>query len=98
MEGRAGVPPPDAGQDGGDMPVTDLQWDAELPVAPGDAGQPSLEGRDGKFGAAALDLRREVEADGFRIGRRFRKTLATQPGGELPPVGGVGALRVVGLR
>ena len=71
---------------------------AELPVAPGDPGQPSLEGRDGKFGAAALDLRREVEADRFRIGRRLRKTLATQPGGELPPVGGVGALRVVGLR
>ena len=98
LEGRAGVPPPDAGQDGGDMPVTDLQWDAELPVAPGDPGQPPLEGRDGEFGAAALDLRREVEADRFRIGRRLRKTLAAQPGGELPPVGGVGALGVVGLR
>ena len=43
-------------------------------------------------------MRREVEADRFRIGRRLRKTLATQPGGELPPVGGVGALGVVGLR
>ena len=50
-----------------------------------------------KFGAAALDLRREIEPDRFRIGRRLREPLAAQPGGELPPVGGVGALGVVGL-
>ena len=87
----------DAGEDGGDMPVADVQRCAELPVAPGDAGQPPLEGRNRKLRPAALDLRREVEADRFRIGRRLRKTLAAQPGGELPPVRGVGALRVVGL-
>ena len=53
---------------------------------------------DRKLGPAAFDLRREVEADRFRVGRRLRKTLAAQPGGELSPVGGVGALGVVGLR
>ena len=70
---------------------------AELTIAPGDAGQPPLQGRDRKLRSAALDLRREVEADRFRIGRRLRKTLAAQPRGELPPVRGVGALGVVGL-
>ena len=80
------------------MAVADVERLAELAVAPGDAGQPPLEGGDGKFGAAALDLRSEVEADRFRIGRRLRKTLAAQPRGELPPVGGIGALGVVGLR
>ena len=98
LEGRAGVAPADAGQDGGDMPVTDVQWFAELPVAPGDAGQPSLEGRNRKLRSAAFDLRGEIEADRFRVGRRLRKTLAAQPGGEHFPVRGVGALGVVGLR
>ena len=80
------------------MAVTDVERFAELAVAPGDPGQSPFEGRDGKFGAAALDLRRKVEANGFRIGRRLRKTLAAQPRGELPPVGGICALGVVGLR
>ena len=92
------MPAADAGEHGGDMAVADLERLAELPVAPGDAGQPPLEGRDRKLGPAALDLRREVEPDRFRIGRRLRKTLAAQPGGEHFPVGGVGALGVVGLR
>ena len=87
----------DAGEHGGDMAVADVERLAELPVAPGDAGQPPFEGRDGKLRAAAFDLRREVEADRFRIGRRLRKTLAAQPRGEHSPVGGVGALGVVGL-
>ena len=60
-------------------------------------GQAPLEGGDRKLGAAAFDLRREVEADRFRIGRRLRKTLAAQPRGEHFPVRGVGALGVVGL-
>ena len=61
-------------------------------------GQPPLEGGDRKLRPAALDLRREVEADRFRVGRRLGKPLAAQPGGELSPVGGVGAPGVVGLR
>ena len=97
LQGRAGVAAADAGEHGGDMAVADVERLAELPVAPGDAGQPPLEGRDRKLRPAALDLSREIEADRFRIGRRLRKTLAAQPGGELPPVGGVGALGVVGL-
>ena len=80
------------------MAVTDVERLAELPVAPGDAGQPPLEGRDRKLRAAAFDLRGEVEADRFGVGRRLRKTLAAQPGGEHSPVGGIGALGVVGLR
>ena len=83
LQGRASVPAADAGQHGGDMAVADVERLAELPVAPGDAGQPPLEGRDRKLRAAALDLRREVEADRFRIGRRLREALAAQPGGEL---------------
>ena len=90
--------PADAGEHRGDMAIADLERLAELSVAPGDPGQAPLEGRDGEFGAAALDLRGEVEPDRFRIGRRLREPLATQPGGELPPVRRVGALGVVGLR
>ena len=91
------MPAADAGQHGGDMPVADVERLAELAVAPGDARQPPLEGGDRQLRAAALDLRGEIEADGFRIGRRLRQALAAQPGRELPPVGGVGALGVVGL-
>ena len=98
LQGRAGVAAADAGEDGGDMAVTDVERLAELPVAPGDAGQPPLEGRDREFRAAAFDLGREVEADRLRVGRRLRKPLAAQPGGEHFPVGGVGALGVIGLR
>ena len=60
-------------------------------------GQAPLEGGDRKLRAAAFDLRSEVEADRFRIGRRFGKSLAAQPGGEHFPVRGVGALGVIGL-
>ena len=88
----------DAGQHGGDMPVTDVERLADLTVAPGDSRQPPLEGGDRKLGAAALDLGREVEADRLGIGRRLGQALAAQPGGEHFPVGGVGAPGVVGLR
>ncbi len=88
----------DAGEHGGDMAVADLERLAELPVAPGDAGQAPLEGGDRKLRAAAFDLRSEVEADRLRVGRRLGKPLAAQPRGEHLPVGGVGALGVVGLR
>ena len=87
----------DAGQHGGDMAIADLERLPELAVAPGDAGQAPLEGGDRKLGAAAFDLGSEVEADRFRIGRRFGKSLAAQPGSEHSPVRGVGALGVIGL-
>ena len=87
----------DAGEHGGDMAVADLERLTELSVAPGDAGEAPLEGGDRKLRAAAFDLRSEVEADRFRVGRRLRKPLAAQPRGEHSPVGGVGALRVIGL-
>ena len=92
------MPTADAGQHRGDMAIADLERLAKLPVAPGDAGQAPLEGGDRQLRPAAFDLRGEVEADRFRVGRRLRKPLAAQPGGEVPPVGGVGALGVVGLR
>jgi hypothetical protein len=92
------VPPADAGEHGGDMPVPDIERLAHLTVAPGDARQPPLEGGDRKLGAAALDLRREKEPDRFGIGRRLGQALAAQPGGEHFPVGGVGPPGVVGLR
>src|ERR1700677_3164244 len=79
------------------MPVADLERLAELSVAPRDAGQASLEGGAGKFRPTAFDLRGEVEADGCRVRRRLRETLAAQPRGELPPVRRVGALGVIGL-
>src|SRR6202020_1021954 len=47
---RAGVAAADAGQDGGDMAIADVERFAELAVAPGDAGPPSLEGGGGKIG------------------------------------------------
>ncbi len=87
----------DAGEHGGDMAVADLERLPELSVAPGDAGEAPLEGGDRKLRAAAFDLGSEIEADRFRIGRRFGKSLAAQPGGEHSPVRGVGALGVVGL-
>ena len=79
------------------MPVTQVEGSAQLAVAPGNSGQASLEGGDGQFHAAALDLRREVETDRFRVGRQFGQPLAAQPGREHFPVGGVGAPGVVGL-
>ena len=87
----------DAGEHGGDMAIADLERLAELPVAPGDAGQAPFEGGDRKLRAAAFDLGGEIEADRFRIGRRFGKSLAAQPRGEHFPVRGVGALGVIGL-
>ena len=61
----------DAGEHGRDMAVADLERLAKLAVAPGDAGQASLERGDRKFCPAAFDLRGEIKADRFRIGRRF---------------------------
>ena len=87
----------DAGQHGGDMAIADLERLPELPVAPGDARQAPLEGGDRKLGPTAFDLGSEIEADRFRIGRRFGKPLAAQPGSEHSPVRGVGALGVIGL-
>ena len=87
----------DAGEHGRDMPIADLKRLPELPVAPGDARQAPFEGRDRKLGPTAFDLGSEVEADRFRIGRRFGKPLAAQPGSEHSPVRGVGALGVIGL-
>ena len=92
------MPAADAGEHGRDMPVADVERLAELAVAPGDSRQPPLEGGDRKLGAAALDLRREIEPDRLGIGRRLGEALAAQPGGEHFPVGGVGAPGVVGLR
>ena len=60
-------------------------------------GQAPLEGGDRKLRAAAFDLGSEIEADRFRIGRRFGKSLAAQPRGEHFPVRGVGPLGVIGL-
>src|ERR1700733_11028555 len=78
------------------MAIADLERLAELPVAPGDPGQAPLESGDRKLRPAAFDLRREVEADRFRGGRGLRAPLASQPGGELSPVSGGGALGVGG--
>jgi hypothetical protein len=95
--GRAAMAAADAGQHGGDMAIADLQRLTELAVAPGDSGQAPLEGGDRKLRAAAFDLGSQVEADRFRVGRRFGESLAAQPRGEHFPVRGVGALSVIRL-
>ena len=87
----------DAGEHGGDMPIADFERLPKLAVAPGDAGQAPLEGGDRKLRAAAFDLRSEIEADRFRVGRRFGKSLAAQPRGEHFPIRGVGPLGIIGL-
>ena len=79
------------------MAIADLERLPELSVAPGDARQAPFERGDRKLGPAAFDLGSEVEADRFRIGRRFGKPLAAQPGSEHSPVCGVGAPGVIGL-
>ena len=79
------------------MAVADLERLPKLAVAPGDARQAPFEGGDRKLRASAFDLGCEVEADRLRIGRRFGKPLAAQPGSEHSPVCGVGALGVIGL-
>jgi hypothetical protein len=66
----------DAGEHGRDMAVADLERLPKLTVTPGDAGQAPLEGGDRKLRAAAFDLRSQVEADRFRIGRRLGESLA----------------------
>jgi hypothetical protein len=64
-----------AGQHGGDMAIPDLERLTELAVAPGDARQAPLEGGDRKLRPAAFDLRGEVEADRFRVGRASQEVL-----------------------
>ena len=78
----------DAGEHGGDVAVAGVERLPELAVAPADPGEAPLERRDADAG---LGLRREIEPDGLRLGRQFVKTVAAQPGGELPPVGVIGA-------
>ena len=91
--GRAGVLAADAGEHGGDVAVAGVERLPELAVAPADPGQAPLERRDADAG---LGLRGEIEPDGLRLGRQFLKTVAAQPGGELPPVGVIGARGVFG--
>ena len=46
--------------------------------------------------AAALHAGGEIEADGLRVRGQGVEALPAQPGGELPPIGLIGALGVVG--
>jgi len=48
--------------------------------------------------ARGVRLARRGRGRPLPVGRRLRKPLAAQPRGELPPVGGIGALGVVRLR
>ena len=92
--GRA-VPAADAGQNRRDVTVAGVERRPELAVAPTDPGKPPLERRDADAG---FGLRREIEADDLGIGRQLIETVAAQPGGELPPVGIIGARGVFGSR
>ena len=82
LGGRAAMAAADPSQHGGDMAIADLERLPKLPVAPGDARQAPLQGGDRELGPTAFDLRGEVEADRFRVGRRLGKPLAAQPRGE----------------
>ena len=59
----------------------------ELAIAPANAREAALERRNSRAG---VSLRREIEPDGFWGGRQLVKAVATQKGGELPPVGLIG--------
>ena len=83
----------DAGEHGGDVAVAGVERLPKLAVAPTDPGKPPLERRDADAG---LGLRREIEADCFGMGRQLIETVAAEPGGELPPVGVIGACGVPG--
>ena len=65
---------------------------------PADAGEPALQRRNAQRRATAslLHAGGEIEADGLRVRGQGIKPLPAQPGGEMPPIGVIGALGVVG--
>ena len=91
LDRRTCVLAADAGEHGGDVAVAGVERLPKLAVAPTDPGKPPLERRDADAG---LGLRGEMEPDGLRLWRQLIKTVAAEPGGELPPVGVIGARRV----
>jgi len=64
---------------------------ADVSSAGMDSADVSSAGGDSAVGAGG-----EIEPDRLRIWRQLRQALPAQPGGEVPPVGVVGALGVVG--
>ena len=78
----------DAGEHGRDVAVADVERLPDLAIAPANAGKPALQRRHADAG---FGVRGEIEPHGLGIGRQLGKTVAAQPGGELPPVGVVGA-------
>ena len=83
----------------GDMAVAEVERLAELAVAPANPGKPPLERGDATLDAGPFERSRPRDR-GRRCqgsGGSFVKTLAPQPGGELPPIGIIGA-RGVSLR
>ena len=82
----------DAGEHGRDVAVARVERFAELAIAPANPGEPALQRRDGNRSCPArLGAGREIEPDGLRIGRQVVEAVAAQPGGELPPIGVIGA-------
>jgi hypothetical protein len=67
-----------------------------MPTNPGQAALQRGDARTFSALSKPVGTGGEIEPDGLRIGRQLRKTLAAQPGGEMPPIGVVGALGVVG--
>ncbi|KAF0132568.1 MAG: hypothetical protein FD148_1395 [Methylocystaceae bacterium] len=86
-----------AGEHGRNMPLTRIERRSELPVAPADAGEPSLQRGDRNRRATPLAAHTsgEIKADGLRVRGQRVEPLAAQPGGKLPPVGVIGAPGVV---
>lgn len=97
---RCGVAVADAGQHGGDVAVAAVERQAALGIGPADRREPPLDGRDGVLAAAdgscPAGAGGDVEARDLRVGVQGVQPLAPAPGGEVFPVGGIGAAGVGG--
>jgi hypothetical protein len=80
------------------MGIARVQQAAELPIAPANAGEPALQrgNRQRRPARPALDAGSEIQANGLRVRGQGVEALPAQPGGEVPPVGVIGPLRVLG--
>ena len=103
LDGRPAVAAADAGEHGRDMAVLAVEGQGPLDEAPDERREPPLDRCDAaRLVTGALSAggeRGEIEPDAFGIGERPQvQTLAGAPAQIVAPVGGVGAVGVLGRR
>ena len=101
LDRRAAMGAANAGEHRRNMPIARVERLAALAVTPANAGEPALQRSETlqparRPRADSLHAGGEIEADGLRVRGQGIEALPAQPGGELPPIGVIGASGVVG--